>query len=255
MKTIQIEVIPYFDDNYSYLIHCEKTGKNALVDCGDSSRVLDYLEKEQLKLDYVLATHAHYDHAGDIPELIKYFPNMTVVKPVGESRLTMHGMEVGDGDTIDFGEDRIEVISVAAHTKHCTSFSIQGCLFVGDALFSGGCGRLFEGQPSDLEKVMDRLSAYPDDTDVYVGHEYTVSNLKFACSIEPDNMEMKAYLQESIDKVSKGQYTTPTTIGLEKKINPFFRIDEESVIASIDPDRSLSRTKRMGVLRSKKDNF
>ncbi|MCP4756602.1 MAG: hydroxyacylglutathione hydrolase [Proteobacteria bacterium] len=255
MKDIIVDIVPYYDDNYSYLIRSDRSGKTALVDCGDSGPVLDRLEKNGWKLDLVCATHHHYDHAGDIPELLKHFPQATVVKPAGESRISVNALEVRDGDFVPFGEYQIEVVAVPAHTKYCTSYFLEGNLFVGDALFSAGCGRLFEGDASDLEKAMDRLSSFPNQTNIYVGHEYTLTNLRFAASIEPDNLDIESYLREVREKLDRGEYSTPTSVEFEKKVNPFLRIDQESVIRSIDSDRQLDRTRRIGVLRSKKDAF
>ncbi|MBU2512869.1 hydroxyacylglutathione hydrolase [bacterium] len=256
MTRIEIDVIPYFDDNFSYLIHQSgSSGATALVDCGDAGPVLSFLENNNINLNYILATHSHYDHAGDISSLVNQFPNATVIKPKGEKRIDVAGKEVSDGETIPFGDLIIEVLAVPAHTNYCLSYKIEDCIFVGDALFSAGCGRMFEGQPADLERAMDKLSSLPGKTKVYFGHEYTKANLKFALSIEPDNQKTKDYMTEVEEKVKSGMFSTPSTIALEKEINPFFRIDQDSVIKSIDPSKSLSRTERMAALRHRKDNF
>lgn len=255
MGIITVKTIPYFDDNYSFIIRCEDTETTALVDCGDSSPVLDYLDGKGWRLDYVFITHFHHDHAGDIQELMKYFDKMVVVKPAGENRLTIPALEVQEGDEVNFGKHKISVLSVPAHTKYCTCYFVQSSLFVGDALFSAGCGRLFEGQASDLERAMDKMLGFSDDVKVYAGHEYTLSNLAFASFIESENEDIKEHIENSMEKRSKGGFTIPSTIGLEKKINPFLRIDNEAVIKVLDPDQKLTRTERMGLLRRKKDSF
>ncbi len=256
MAAVKIDVIPYFDDNFSYLIQqSSPDGPTALVDCGDAGPVLDYLQNNKIDLSYILATHSHYDHAGDISSLVKEFPNAIVIKPNGETRIDVAGKEVSDGEQIQFGDSIIEVLAVPAHTKFCLSYKIEDHVFVGDALFSAGCGRLFEGQPADLERAMDKLASLPDATKIYFGHEYTEANLKFALFIEPNNQKTSDYLKEVRDKVNSGMFSTPSTISHEKEINPFFRIDEESVIKTIDPNKSLSRTERMAALRLQKDNF
>lgn len=255
MNHLIIEVIPYSADNYSYLIHDKKSGRTALVDCGDANPVLDYLQEKGWNLDLVLITHAHHDHAGDAQEISKSYPQATIIKPAGEKRLTMAGRQVKNGDLISFGDHQIEAVGVAAHTRYCTSYHIEGNLFVGDALFSAGCGRLFEGQASDLERVLDKFLSFPDQTKIYVGHEYTLSNLKFASVIEPHNSDIKSYIETAREKLNKGEYTTPTTIAWEKKVNPFLRLDCEEVIHALDQKQLLSRTERVGLLRSKKDSF
>jgi hydroxyacylglutathione hydrolase len=255
MSRLKVDIIPYFDDNFSYLFYFDEAGPKALVDCGDAEPVLTHLNKKGWQLDFMLATHSHYDHAEDIPVIQKEFPNLTVIKPKGESRISAPGQEVADGDTISFGNDEIRVIGVPAHTNYCVSYLISGAVFVGDALFSAGCGRLFEGQAEDLERAMDKLKSLPDETRVYFGHEYTVSNLRFAKSVEPTSSDILNYLDQAESKISRGEHTTPSTISLEKKINPFFRIDETNVIRALDPNGALTRTKRMAALRKQKDNF
>ena len=255
MENIHVRAIPYFDDNYSYIIHERRDEKIAIIDCGDSNPVIDYLEDNKLKPDLVLATHSHYDHAGDIMGLVEKYPTIQVVMPAHEERLTFQGVRVKEGDNIPFGQSEFSVFSTPAHTNYCTCYLIEGNLFVGDVLFSGGCGRLFEGQPSDLEKAMDKILSFPLDTNIFVGHEYTLSNLTFATFIEPDNHDIKEYVDAAQKRIARGQFTTPTTLRLEKKINPFLRIDQPSIINSVDPDRKLSRTERLAQLRGRKDSF
>lgn len=255
MSTLHVDTVRYFDDNFSYLITQGNGKPTAIVDCGDSGPVLDHLESSSMKPDFLLLTHSHYDHAGDIAGLLEVYPKLTVVKPAEEARITQAAIEIADQEEIEFGDFTIGAIQVPAHTLYCTSYLIGDSLFVGDALFSGGCGRIFEGTPEKLEKAMDRLSAFPNETKVYFGHEYTLANLRFAKSIEPGNADIQSYMKEVEEKLGRGEYSTPSTIGLEKRINPFFRIDEETVVESIDPEKALTRTKRMELLRKKKDNF
>jgi len=255
MKNLEIEIVPYYDDNFAYLIHDIQSNKTALVDCGEVEPVLRRLDEKKWQLDTILVTHFHFDHAGEIDVMKKSFPEVTVIKPAGENRLDVEGVEVKDGDTIFLGSTEVSVISLPAHTMFCTAYLADGNLFVGDALFSAGCGRLFEGQATDLERAMDKVAALSDDTNVYFGHEYTVSNIGFAKSVEPGNVALEDY-RSSVDmKIGSGQFSTPTTVGLEKSINPFLRIDQPDVIKSVDPENKLNRTERMGALRSMKDNF
>ncbi len=255
MNNLSIEIVPYYDDNFSYLIHEKQAGITALVDCGEADPVLKQLEANNWRLDFILATHFHFDHAGEIETMKKHFPDAVVVKPAGEDRLTMEAMEAKEGDTIGFGQIEIGVISLPAHTMYCTGYQIEGNVFVGDALFSAGCGRLFEGQPADLERAMDKITSCSDDTKIFFGHEYTQSNIRFAQSIEPDNKALDVYRQKVNETVGSGQFSTPTTVELEKKINPFLRIDHPDVIRAVDSEKKLSRTERMGKLRSLKDSF
>ena len=255
MTSLSIFTIPYFDDNFSYFISQGENKPTALVDCGDAGPVLDFLERKNLNLDYILATHSHYDHAGDISSLLEVFPKAIVLKPKGETRISVPAQEVSEGDKVEFGDLTINIISVPAHTNYCISYLIEQNLFVGDALFSAGCGRMFEGKPADLERAMDKLSVLSAETKIYFGHEYTLSNLKFALSVEPDNLETKKYQEECTQKIANRQHTTPSTIALEKRINPFFRIDQSSLVRVIDSLNTMTRTERMAALRQKKDQF
>ncbi|MBU2643475.1 hydroxyacylglutathione hydrolase [bacterium] len=255
MKELIIETVPYYDDNFSYLIHDDQAHLTALVDCGEIDPVLERLEKNKWGLDYILITHSHFDHAGEIENMKKHFPDAVVVKPDGEKRLPAAGLNVKEGDTVTFGQREIEVVSLPAHTMFCTAYHIDGNLFVGDAFFSAGCGRLFEGQPADLERAMDKIASFSDRTKIYFGHEYTQANIRFARTIDPGNMDLASY-QKSVDRlIGSGRFSTPTTLELEKRINPFLRIDRPAVAAVVDPGNERGRTERMGVLRMMKDNF
>ncbi len=255
MNDLKIVTVPYYDDNFAYLIHETESGQTALVDCGEIEPIIRQLDESGWRLDFILATHFHYDHAGEIEAMNKQYPDAKVIKPVGENRLSMKGMEVGEGDKVAFGSTEITVIHLPAHTMYCTGYLIEGNLFVGDALFSAGCGRLFEGVPADLERAMDKIASFPDETKIYFGHEYTQSNIQFAKSIEPNNVELEAYRKNVDQMIGSGQFSTPTTVSLEKNINPFLRTDHPDVIQAIDPDNHLNRTERIGTLRSRKDSF
>jgi|SaaInl7_200m_RNA_FD_contig_41_933387_length_1568_multi_12_in_0_out_0_2 hydroxyacylglutathione hydrolase len=255
MDNLKVDIVPYFNDNYCYLLHDASTGNTALFDCGDAQPVKKRLNEKGWNLTMICTTHFHADHAGGVNELQQAFPDARLVKPAGESRLPAAGLEVSDGQQFDFGKHKILALSVPAHTRYCTSYYIDGCLFVGDTLFSGGCGRLFEGQAGDLEKALAKLTSYPDETQVFHGHEYTLSNLEFARTVEPDNQSLTDYIEQVKELRKKGGYTTPTTVGHEKMINPFLRVDQKSIIANIDPGSRYNRTERLGLIRSQKDAF
>jgi hydroxyacylglutathione hydrolase len=253
--TVTIIPIPYFDDNYAYLIHDAPTRATAVIDCGDAGPILDALERHQWVLNMVLLTHSHYDHAGDIEGLLSEYPAADIIKPAGESRISAPGREVTDRDRIPLGNLQIEAVLTPAHTRYCTCYHVEDCLFVGDTLFSAGCGRLFEGTASDLEKAMDRIAGFPDETQVFVGHEYTLDNLRFAQLVEPQNHDIERYRQVVSQRRREGLFSTPTTIAQERKVNPFLRCDQPSVTGFLDADHRMSRTERIGLLRQKKDDF
>jgi hydroxyacylglutathione hydrolase len=255
METLVVETVPHSSDNYCYLIHHPLSGKTALVDCGEPELVLKYLERKQWNLDVIMLTHYHYDHTAGTSKVIKAFPNATIYSPLGEERINFSSVRVRDGDKIPLGPLEVEAVSVPAHTRYCTNYYIRGHIFVSDTLFSAGCGRVFEGTASDLERAMDRIASLPSETLIYFGHEYTLANLKFALNVEPNNRDILDYINQCKRRRRQGKFTTPTTVAQELKINPFLRIDHEDVIKFIDPLGVYCRTERIGLLRKAKDQF
>ncbi|MCP3676062.1 MAG: hydroxyacylglutathione hydrolase [Deltaproteobacteria bacterium] len=255
MEELIIETVPYSADNYCYLIHHPPSRMTALVDCGDAEAVVRHLDRLGWRLNIILLAHHHYDHTAGTAHLIRSLPDVTVYKPEGEERINIPAVTVSDGEQIAFGPMTIEAIRLPAHTRCCTSYYIEGHLFVSDTLFSAGCGRLFEGQAADLERAMDRLGNLPSETLVYFGHEYTVANLDFALTVEPKNRDIIEYQKQCLAMRGKNRYTTPTTIAQELRVNPFLRIDHSDVITFVDPEGLYNRTKRIGLLRRAKDQY
>jgi len=255
MEELIVETVPYSADNYCYLIHHTPSKMTALVDCGDAEAVVRHLEGRGWSLDMILLAHHHYDHTAGTARLIDSRPDVTVYKPEGEERIEIPALTVSDGEEIPFGPLTIEAIRLPAHTLCCTSYYVEGHLFVSDTLFSAGWGRLFEGTSADLERATEIIAALPPETLVYFGHEYTLANLDFALTVEPENRDIIEYQRRCRAMRGRGLYTTPTTIAQELKVNPFLRIDHRDVIAFVDPEGRYSRTERIGLLRSAKDRF
>jgi hydroxyacylglutathione hydrolase len=217
--------VPAFSDNYIWVLH---DGRRALaVDPGESARLLDWLRAEGLGLDTILLTHHHGDHTGGVDDL-RQATGARVIGPASEP-VPEPLQRVGDGDAIESLGLRFEVLDVPGHTAghvayHCADVDGRPLLFCGDTLFSAGCGRLFEGTPQQMLCSLDRLAALPDDTRVCCTHEYTLSNLRFARAVDPDNAELQAHEQHCIALRDRNLPTLPSSIGLEKKINPFLRV-------------------------------
>ncbi|QIZ76833.1 hydroxyacylglutathione hydrolase [Ferrimonas lipolytica] len=253
---ISVQPIPAFNDNYIWcLIH----NSNAwVVDPGCAQSVRAFINEHRLTLKGVLVTHHHADHTGGIEELKHSFSNLTVIGPQS-ANITGLTTIVSDQQHIDLSGLPLEltVVALPGHTLDHIGYYNEQMLFCGDTLFSGGCGRLFEGTPLQLHNSLQRLTQLPNATKVYCTHEYTCANLRFAVMVEPDNQQLLDYQQQCIDKRAQSQPTLPSSIEVEKAINPFLRCDQNSVRTSLERHSQHSlvdNVSRFAALRSWKDN-
>jgi hydroxyacylglutathione hydrolase len=216
--------LPAFQDNYLWLLH---DGQRALVvDPGDAQPVRTFLDGAGLQLEAILVTHHHPDHTGGVSAL----RDATGAKVWGPARETIPEplTRLREGDRIEVLGLPFDVFDVPGHTAGHIAYytpSMDGAplLFCGDTLFSGGCGRLFEGTPAQMLASLDKLAALPSDTRVCCTHEYTLANLNFARAVEPENANLAEYQQQCVARRQRGEPTLPSTIGLEQRINPFLR--------------------------------
>lgn len=231
----RIRPISAFNDNYIWLID---DGQHAcVVDPGDAKPVMDLLEAEGLKLTHILLTHHHHDHVGGVEQLVQRF-NAHVWGPAKEViPCCDEPLNQGDVVTLDQPNLTFNVLDIPGHTAGHIAFvgnlDDQLCLFCGDTLFAGGCGRLFEGTAQQLFESLRTLACLPDQTKVYCAHEYTLSNLKFALAVEPDNDSLIARNLAAQKTRAMGLPTVPSTIALEKSTNPFLRSDQPTVVDSV----------------------
>jgi hydroxyacylglutathione hydrolase len=218
-------------DNYVYVTDCG--GRCAFaVDPGESSGVLDILEENQLHLAAVLITHHHIDHIGGVDDLKKRTGCQVIAADA--VRLPFADRIVAGGDDFYIGNILINVISTPGHTSSSVCYlakTTEGAsmLFAGDTMFVNGCGRIFEGDAATMRASMQRLAALPDETEVYCGHDYTVENYEFALTITPGDTE----LAEMLAQARQTSPTVPSTIGLEKRFNPFLRTDHPDIAAGV----------------------
>jgi hydroxyacylglutathione hydrolase len=223
--------IPAFKDNYIWLLR--QGARAAVVDPGDAAPVLGFLHEEKLSLRSILITHHHGDHQGGIEELLSRFPAAEVLGPERESitgmTVPLRGGERIRPAMLDGG---LRVVAVPGHTLGHLAYYGEACLFCGDALFAGGCGRIFEGTPRQMAESLACLAALPEDTLVYCGHEYTAANLRFALAVEPGNRALRRRADEVAVLRAKGVPTVPSTLAVEKATNPFLRCREPEVIAA-----------------------
>ncbi|WP_313740103.1 hydroxyacylglutathione hydrolase [Pseudomonas sp.] len=234
---IQIDALHAFSDNYIWLLQDTATQRCVVVDPGDDQPVAAWLDAHpDWRLTDILITHHHQDHVGGV-EALKARTGARVHGPAGE-RIPGRDVALRDGDRVAVLDLTFEVIDVPGHTLgHIAFYSAQPqtpLLFSGDTLFAGGCGRLFEGTPAQMHASLERLAALPRTTEVYCAHEYTLSNLRFAAAVEPDNAEVRQRLSEVEKLRAQQRITLPSTLGLELRTNPFLRTAETSVKQKAD---------------------
>jgi hydroxyacylglutathione hydrolase len=232
---LDVSPIPAFRDNYIWLIRGMRDARAvAVVDPGDAQSVLDVLAREGLTLEAILATHHHADHVGGLGELVA----ATGAIAFGPARERMPAPVVPLGARDRTRLPRLglefEVLDVPGHTAGHIAYVGHGALFCGDTLFSAGCGRLFEGTAEQMHASLESLAALADDTRVYCGHEYTLANLRFATAVEVGNSDIMDYVKRAASARDEGRPTLPSTIGLEKRVNPFLRSRHENVKSSAE---------------------
>lgn len=221
---INVTLIPILTDNYAYILHCSNS-EIVVVDPGEAQPIIDYLESNNLALSAILNTHHHGDHiAGNAVLKAKY--NCPLIGPSYESaRIPDMDQSYSAGDTFTLCGEEIQVIHTPGHTSgHVCFYALQsGILFAGDTLFVMGCGRLFEGSAEDMFESLQKLAALPDETLIFCGHEYTLSNAKFCLSVEPENEALVKRAADVQAMRDARQPTMPTTLALEKATNVFLR--------------------------------
>ena len=230
MKPCEVIPLRAFSDNYIWTLR--DSTHAAAVDPGDARPVLDYLRAEHLELAAIINTHHHADHVGGNSELLKHY-RVPVFGPHDE-RIREVTHRLGDGDRITLPHFGIEfqVFEIPGHTRTHIAFYGAGMLFSGDTLFAVGCGKLFEGTPQQMYDSLSRLMQLPDDTRVYCGHEYTLSNIRFARAADPDNVALRELEAKAAQLREQGQPTLPSSIGQERATNPFVRCDEPALVRS-----------------------
>jgi len=224
--------IPAFSDNYIWLLR--EGGDAVVVDPGDAAPVVDYLDREGLALRAIVTTHHHPDHVGGVTGLLA----RTSVPVFGPAHERIPGctrsLEEGDAIVLPGIGRELRVLDVPGHTAGHIAYvgdGAQPIAMVGDTLFAGGCGRLFEGTPVQMSASLQKLAALPGETSVFCAHEYTLANLRFAQAVEPDNAALRERVSREQAKRDRGAPTVPSTIADELATNPFLRCSEPGVVA------------------------
>jgi hydroxyacylglutathione hydrolase len=254
MAELEIELVPCLKDNYAYLIHDSEAGLTAIVDPSEPDPVRKALGARGWKLTHILNTHHHFDHTGgNVP--LKEATGAQIVGP-GKDRDRIPGIDVGVDETTNwsFGARAVRVLEIPAHTRAHIAFVVDDAAFTGDTMFAMGCGRLFEGTPAMMWSSLSKLMRLPDSTRVFCGHEYTLNNGRFALSIEPENAALVARMKDVELVRARNQPTIPTTMGLEKKTNPFLRPDSAEIRRSLGLE-SANDVDVFADMRKRKDSF
>jgi hydroxyacylglutathione hydrolase len=231
---IEIRQVPSRSDNFTVLIHDSNTGATAAIDAPDEASVLGILKDTGWTLTDILVTHEHDDHIEGIPALKAKF-NCRVVAPATSKNVPLVDVRVREGDTVKVGSLTATVLDTPGHCADHIAFWFkrQKTVFAGDTLFALGCGRIFGCKPEELYASIEKFAAMPNDTTVYCGHEYTLSNAKFALSVDPNNMALRTRALDIENKRAQGRPTLPTTIGVEKATNPFLRTGDTDIQATL----------------------
>jgi hydroxyacylglutathione hydrolase len=251
--SLQIERIPTFQDNYTYLVICERTREAAIIDAPEADPVIRRVDETGARVTKVLSTHHHLDHSAANPQLAERYGVPVIAHVSDAERVPGFTRGVDEGDTVTVGEETARVLYIPSHTMGHVAYVFDDAkaAFTGDMLFAAGCGRLFEGDAQMMYTALcEKLAALPDDVRVFCGHEYTESNLRFAVTVEPDNAAMREKL-ERVQKIraraaadwhdaGPEEMTIPSTIGEERATNPFMRA---------------SSAAELGRIRTAKDNF
>jgi hydroxyacylglutathione hydrolase len=257
---MEIKRIPVLSDNYIFVLWDSQQKIAAVVDPAVAKPVIKYLQSIDAQLVAILNTHHHGDHVGGNQQLVKQFPDLCVYGGVEDrGRIPQQQVYLQEGDTVQFADRIARVFFVPGHTRAHIAYYFPpieadgiGELFCGDTIFAGGCGRLFEGTPAQMLDSLAKLRQLPDRTRVWCAHEYTLSNLKFALTVDPDNRDLAARYQKVQQARSQGLATIPSLLGEEKQTNPFLRWDTSALQAAAKIDEPV---RVFGRIRGMKDQF
>ena len=257
---MQVYRLPALSDNYIFLLHDRKQNIAAVIDPAEASPVLRQLDALGATLVAIFNTHHHSDHVGGNTKLLQQFPT-AVVYGGAEDRGRIPGQAVflQEGDRVSLGDRAAAVLFVPGHTRAHIAYYFApatneeaGDLFCGDTLFAGGCGRLFEGTPTQMIHSLGKLRSLPDSTRVWCAHEYTLKNLEFALTVDRANAALQERLAEVKIARSRNEATIPSNLGMEKRTNPFLRWDDLGLRSTVKAENDVQTFAR---LKGMKDHY
>lgn len=257
---MQIHRLSALSDNYIFLLHHPDRHIAAVVDPAEAAPVLHCLQEMEAELVAIFNTHHHSDHVGGNARLLKQFPDAVVYGGAADQgRIPAQQVFLQEGDRVQFGDREAEVLFVPGHTRAHIAYYFPpvlpqdaGELFCGDTLFAGGCGRLFEGTPTQMVQSLRKIRALPDQTRVWCAHEYTLKNLKFALTVEEQNPDLQSRFATVEAMRQRAEATVPSWLGEEKRTNPFLRWDEPQLQTRV---KSQDEVQTFARLRGMKDQF
>lgn len=256
MNPLEIELFSCRGDNFGVLLHDPVSGATASIDAPEEGPILEALARRSWTLSHIFTTHHHNDHVEANLALKDRF-GVTIIGPAREAP-SIPGIDrtVDGGDSFEFAGRRVEVIVTPGHTLGHICFHLpeEKLLFAADTLFALGCGRLFEGTPAQMWDSLSKLAALPDETVVYFGHEYTLSNARFSKTVDPDNAALLTRVAEIEALRAENAFTAPTTIGLEKATNPFLRAADPAIRRHLGMETA-SDAEVFAEIRMRKDRF
>ena len=222
---MQVTIIPCLQDNYSYLVIDDSNNSAYVVDPGEASPIINFLDNKDIKLKYILNTHHHHDHIGGNKELKKRFGSLVVGFKEDSNRIPGIDILLEDNQIWKAENFKAKIIHIPGHTSGhiCFHFFQEKFIFTGDTLFSLGCGKIFEGTYKEMFESLNKIKSLPEETKIYCGHEYTLANSKFCTIHDPKNLNLKKKIEKIKKKIDDGLPTIPSTIKDELECNIFLR--------------------------------
>ena len=253
---MKVEIIKCLKDNYSYLLINEKNKNACVVDPSESKPIIDFVEKKNINLKFILNTHHHYDHVGGNNDLKKKYGSNIVGFKYDKDRIPEIDILVEDNQIWSNEDFEAKIFHIPGHTSGhiCFYFEKEKIAFTGDTLFSLGCGRIFEGTYEQMFESLNKLKKLPIETKIYCGHEYTLQNSKFCIKYDKNNSNLKKKIESINDKLNKGLPTIPSTIKDELECNIFLRSENKSIQKNLNLN-NINSLQTFSKLRDLKDNF